>query len=90
MLRVSVVALVEAKLQMAPVGSDVGTHAKVTAPVNPFCGAMVIVVELLLEFTVAVNDVELGERVKLGCPTVACQEAAKLAASTEPRPVTRL
>ena len=62
---VEVVELVGAKLQVAPEGNP-EVQAKVTVPVKLFWGVIVIVAALLLALTVAVNNVVLGESVKLG------------------------
>jgi hypothetical protein len=88
MIRVEVVELVELKLQVAPAGKVEATQLKVTVPVKPLCGVIVMVVGALLFPATAVTDPGLGASVK---PlSVAAQAMARLLASTEPRPVTRL
>ena len=77
------------KLQVAPVGSP-EEQLKTTVPLKAFCGVTVIVALLLLVPTAAVRAVVLGERVKPGCVAIAFHALARLLASTEPRPVTRL
>ena len=85
---VEVVELVGVKLQVAPDGTE-AEQAKVTVPANPFCGVTVIVLLLLVVPTAAVKDVVLGESVKLAWVGVG-HAPARLLASTEPSPVTRL
>jgi len=85
---VPVVELVGVKLQVAPAGRL--EQLKSTVPVKPPAALMVMVVLLLAEPIAAVNDVVPGESVKLGLFTKVCQAVARLAASTDPKPVARL
>jgi hypothetical protein len=86
---VAEVAFTGVKLQVAPAGKPL-EQAKVTGLLKPFSGVIVIVVLLLFAPAVALRDVVLGESVKPGCVAMPFHAMAKLFASTEPRPVTRL
>ena len=79
------VALIVVKTQVAPLGRP-AEQVKVTFPVKPFWGVIVIVVLPVFCPATAVTDAGLGASVKPA--KVASQACARLKPSTDPRPVT--
>lgn len=73
------------KTQVAPLGSP-AEQAKLTVPVKPFWGVIVIVVLPVFCPAAAVREAGLGASVNPA--RVAAQACAKLKPSTEPKPVT--
>ena len=77
------------KLHVAPDGKPLG-QLNVTVPLKPFCGVIVIVLLLLFPPEFALRVAVLAESENPACVAWAFQAMARLSASTEPRPVTRL
>ena len=91
MVRVLVQLLLDetaAGLKLHDVSCGAPVHPRVTVPLNPFSGVMVTVVVVELPAATLVGLKEPAATLKL--TTVAAQATARLLASTDPRPVTRL
>lgn len=85
--RVLEVELTVTKVQVAPVGNP-PAQANVAFPLKLLMGVIVIVVGLLAAPATTLKDVGLGARLKFTID--AAQAVARLLASIEPSPVTRL
>jgi len=79
------VALTGVNTQVAPLGRP-AEQVKLTVPLKPFWGVIVIVVLPLFWPATAVREAGLGDSVNPA--KVAAQACARLKPSTEPRPVT--